>query len=100
MASFISAISSIRSWLMLGIFAQRHLDILRHGLGGEQRAFLEQHAPAHFQLAHGGAFDIAGGGWPKTSTSPSRGWIRPMMERSSTDLPVPEPPTTPSTSPR
>ncbi len=38
--------------------------------------------------------------WPNTSITPSRGGLRPMMERSSTDLPAPEPPTTPITSPR
>ena len=31
---------------------------------------------------------------------PASGRFSPMMVRSSTDLPVPEPPTTPSTSPR
>ncbi len=38
--------------------------------------------------------------WPNTSMLPSSGSLSPMMERSSTDLPAPEPPTTPSTSPR
>jgi hypothetical protein len=37
---------------------------------------------------------------PKTFTLPAAGRISPTMERRSTDLPVPEPPTTPSTSPR
>ena len=31
---------------------------------------------------------------------PAAGRLRPMIVRSSTDLPVPEPPTTPITSPR
>src|SRR5687767_12973452 len=38
--------------------------------------------------------------WPSTRMSPSAGRLRPMMVRISTDLPVPEPPTTPITSPR
>jgi hypothetical protein len=37
---------------------------------------------------------------PSTSSDPAAGRIRPMISFSSTDLPVPEPPTTPSTSPR
>ena len=37
---------------------------------------------------------------PSTSISPSAGVCRPMIERISTDLPVPEPPTTPRISPR
>jgi hypothetical protein len=36
---------------------------------------------------------------PRTSTSPSIGVCSPMMERISTDLPVPDPPTTPRISP-
>ena len=39
-------------------------------------------------------------GSPNTRTSPSSGRWRPMIERISTDLPVPEPPTTPRISPR
>ena len=38
--------------------------------------------------------------WPSTLTVPASGCRRPMIELSSTDLPVPDPPTTPSTSPR
>ena len=37
---------------------------------------------------------------PSTSTSPASGVCSPMIERISTDLPVPEPPTTPRISPR
>ena len=37
---------------------------------------------------------------PNTSISPSSGVCSPMIERISTDLPVPEPPTTPRISPR
>ena len=37
---------------------------------------------------------------PSTSISPASGVWRPMIERSSTDLPVPDPPTTPRISPR
>ena len=44
-----------------GIFAQRHLDVLRNGLGREQCPFLKQYAPAHLQPLHLGAFDLAGG---------------------------------------
>ena len=40
----------------------------------EQRAFLEQHAPAHLKRAHGGAFDLSRVTcWPNTSMLPSRG---------------------------
>ena len=38
--------------------------------------------------------------WPNSLTVPSSGAFRPMILLSSTDLPEPEPPTTPSTSPR
>src|SRR5581483_10271539 len=38
--------------------------------------------------------------WPKISMLPRAGVSNPTTTRSSTDLPVPEPPTTPSTSPR
>ena len=38
--------------------------------------------------------------WPKTLTVPPCGCRRPMMVLSSTDLPVPDPPTTPKISPR
>src|SRR5262249_7879361 len=37
---------------------------------------------------------------PNTSTSPFTGVLSPTMERRSTDLPVPDPPMTPRTSPR
>ena len=37
---------------------------------------------------------------PKMRTVPPSGRFRPMMVLSSTDLPAPEPPTTPTTSPR
>jgi hypothetical protein len=37
---------------------------------------------------------------PSTSISPASGVCRPMIERISTDLPVPDPPTTPRISPR
>ena len=37
---------------------------------------------------------------PKTRIEPAAGRFRPTIERSSTDLPVPEPPTMPRTSPR
>ncbi len=37
---------------------------------------------------------------PRISIEPAAGRLRPMMVRSSTDLPLPEPPTMPRTSPR
>ena len=37
---------------------------------------------------------------PRTSISPASGVCSPMTDRSSTDLPVPDPPTTPRISPR
>jgi hypothetical protein len=37
---------------------------------------------------------------PKTRIEPAAGRLRPQIVRRSTDLPVPEPPTMPSTSPR
>ena len=39
-------------------------------------------------------------GWPSTSIEPAAGCCSPMIERISTDLPEPDPPTTPRISPR
>ena len=80
--------------------AQRHLDVLRHGQRAEQRAVLEQHALARLQRPARGVARARRASWPRTSIRPRSGRSRPRIVRSSTDLPVPEPPTMPITSPR
>ena len=81
-------------------FAKRHLHVLGDGQRREQRAALKQHAPA---LANSTSFcfvAVDASCSPNTVISPSPGVCSPMIERISTDLPVPEPPTTPMISPR
>jgi hypothetical protein len=78
--------------------AHRHLDILAHRQRGKQRAVLEHHAPAG--LDRGALL-----GCRVACRCPRRGprprpACSPAMVRKSTDLPVPEPPTTPRISPR
>ena len=46
MLSLTDAISSIKRLRQIGVLPQRDLDILGYGLVAEQRAVLEQHAPA------------------------------------------------------
>ena len=82
------------------IFAHRELHVLAHGQRGEQRALLEQHAPAPLDRLPLGIADAAPRSTPNTSIRPSRRGNRPMMVRISTDLPAPEPPTKPRISPR
>ena len=82
------------------LLLERHLDVLGHGQRAEQRAVLEQHAPALLDLPHRAVRLSRPIVWPNTSIVPAAGRLRPTIVRSSTDLPVPEPPTTPSTSPR
>ena len=71
----------------------------RDGQRREQRAVLVQHA--------GVAFDLRALARRRSArrrraprSAPACGWRRPRIERISTDLPVPEPPTTPMISPR
>ena len=81
------------------VFLQRHLHVLGHGQRREQRAVLEQHAGVALDLQAllGVCRDSAS--TPSTSICPPCGRRRPRIARISTDLPVPEPPTTPMISP-
>ena len=84
----------------LQALAQRRLDVLGDGQRAEQGAVLEQHALPRLQgvpLRRRSSRQMS---CPSTSISPRSGRSSPRMWRSSTDLPAPEPPTTPSTSPR
>ena len=77
----------------------RHLNVLLHRQAGKQRAVLEQHAPALLErpaLVAGKASRSL----PNTSDRAARVGTSPRMARVRTDLPCPEPPTKPSTSPR
>ena len=74
---------------------KRHLDVLGHGQRAEQRAVLEQHAPALLQPSQLGLATGARRRGRAPRSCPRAGRLRPTMVRSSTDLPVPEPPTTP-----
>ncbi|MNI63586.1 hypothetical protein D3C73_1189680 [compost metagenome] len=51
--------------------------------------------PVRRSTASASALVMAARSWPNRRTSPPSGSFRPMMEFSSTVLPVPEPPTTP-----
>ena len=82
------------------IFAHRELHILAHRQRGEQRALLEQHAPAPLDRAAFAPSLALARSMPNTSMVPARLGSRPMMVRISTDLPAPEPPTKPRISPR
>ena len=81
------------------VLAHRRLDVLPHGEAREQRALLEQHAPARSTRARSGGVS-ASRSRPSTSIVPARFGCRPRIVRVSTDLPAPEAPTKPSTSPR
>ena len=94
-AIFRSASSSTVVARQLGVLEHRRGDVLLHRQVGEQRALLEQHAPAPLDGAPAAAREACSRFWPKTCTSPPSGSFRPMRVLSSTDLPAPEPPTTP-----
>ena len=81
------------------VLLQRHLHVLADGERREQRAVLEQHA--------GVAFDVLAVVLVFAARVDAEhfdrarvGRRRPMIERISTDLPAPDPPTTPRISPR
>jgi hypothetical protein len=84
-------------WRELGIeFPERHLDIFGHRQRGKQRAALKQHAPAACAAGVSLVAAVDHRLAEAPSISPSSGFCRPMIERISTDLPVPDPPTTPN----
>ena len=81
------------------MLAHRELHVLAHGQRGEQRALLEEHAPAALDrapLASLGRVQVDAEHLDRARCF----GMRPMMVRSSTDLPLPEPPTRPRISPR
>ena len=87
-----AAISFISSWDMV-VYSRKGTWMFSATVWErEQRAFLEQHAPAHFQRPHAAAFGKAGALAEHLDACLRGGLLRPMMVRSSTDLPAPEPP--------
>ena len=90
-----------RSWrAQMGVLLERHLDVLGTVSELNSAPFWNstpQRSSSCSPLALGQALDVLAAA-PRCV--PAAGRLSPTMVRSSTDLPVPEPPTTPITSPR
>ena len=81
------------------MLAHRHLDVLQDRERGEQRAVLEEEAPALLDVEAGLRRERLAF-CPNSATAPLSGVTSPVMTRISTDLPWPEPPTMARISPR
>ncbi len=97
--SFIEAISFISSWDMV-VYSRNGTWIFSAIVWEENSAPSWNSTPQRISISRICVSLRSAVFLPNTSTVPDWNWFSPMMERSSTDLPVPEPPTTPSTSPR
>ena len=99
MVSFMAAISSINSCRMV-VYSRRGTWIFSATVWEENSAPSWNNTPQRISsCAHRGALDLAGL-VAEHLDGAFQGADQEMMERNSTDLPAPEPPTTPSTSPR
>ncbi len=99
MVSFIEAISFIRSWVM-SVYSRSGTWMFSAMVWEENSAPSWNSTPQRISISrHSASFR-----WsvlrPNTSMVPDLIGFSPMIERSRTDLPAPEPPTTPKTSPR
>src|SRR5215218_8420634 len=91
MASFISAIWSISSGLML-VYSRKGTWMFSATVWDENSAPSWNSTPQRISSSRMAGPSISSlVGLPNTSTVPSLGGLSPMMERSSTDLPAPDP---------